>query len=162
MATWSRSTLGSLAVRRELLPSAKQQPPDLDSFVTTSYGVAAARLDEQPARPAEDADDALFEPLDRSSVLEPRAYTGAGANGGPGAAGGGFFSTSMLSKQPNDCCMDEAFQRCGRKSSLRSLPSTWRTAGPVAVAAPLARGATNKRGKLMQCQDQAKRARLVA
>ena len=89
---------------------AKQQPPDLDSFVTTSYGVAAARLDEQPARPAEDADGALFEPLDRSAALEPRAY--AGADGGPQAAGGGFFSTSMLSKQPNDCCMDEAYQRC--------------------------------------------------
>ena len=109
-----RFTLCSLAPLRELLPSAKQQPPDLDSFVTTSYGVAAARLDEQPAAPAEDADGALFEPLDRSVALEPRAY--AGADGGPGPAGGGFFSTSMLSKQPNDCCMDEAFQRCGPKA----------------------------------------------
>ena len=100
---------------RELLPSAKQQPADLDSFVTTSYGVAAARLDERPARPA-DAKNALFEPLDRSAALQPRAYaSGAGPGGGTQAGGGGFFSTSMLSKQPNDCCMDEAYQRCATR-----------------------------------------------
>ena len=106
-----RSTLGRL-LRRELLPKAKEQPADLDHFVTTSYGVAAARLNELPAPPAA-ANAALFVPLDRSAALEPRAYASAegGERGQP--AGGGFFSTSMLSKQPNDCCMDEAYQRCG-------------------------------------------------
>jgi hypothetical protein len=66
-----------------------------------------------PASPAGTADDALFVPLDRSAALEPRAYAGADSNERRQPAGGGFFSTSMLSKQPNDCCMDEAYQRCG-------------------------------------------------
>ena len=101
---------------RLLLSMAKQQPPDLDRFVTTSYGVAAARLDEHPAQQPAGDDGTLFQPLNRSVVLEPRAYAEAGADGGGLARDGGFFSTSMLSKQPNDCCMDEAYQRSGSLS----------------------------------------------
>lgn len=61
-------------------------------------------MNELPPPPS--GDDALFGG-DRFALLKPELYSS-----GQGSRPPVGFSTSMLTKQPNDCCMDETYERC--------------------------------------------------
>lgn len=104
---------------QNLLRSVHKQAPDHDKFVQTKYSVAARREDA-PAGPfgsdgQDDGDDALFR---LPSQLRPITFTSTTSRGQTGSGvrvgatrGEKLFSTSAMSKEPNDCCMDAGFTR---------------------------------------------------
>lgn len=50
-------------------------------------------------------------------------YRSQGGGGGRGMGSGArLFSTSAMSKEPNDCCMDAGFVRCVHTSSCLLMP----------------------------------------
>lgn len=102
---------------QELLRSVHSQEAESHKYVNTKHSVAARREDAPSVPPAGDnADDAMFgvhtqlQPatFNKASVVS-RSIGSVGVRGS--GRGGRLFSTSAMSKEPNDCCMDAGFVR---------------------------------------------------
>ena len=77
---------------------------------------------------------------------------GRGGGSGPGSGTGGrLFSTSALSREPNDCCMDAGFVRCRPRrppprAPLHAAPYSDCTPEATCTCHPLGRGSRRCRG----------------